>query len=187
MATKVSWKRFLILLPEARRKTAMRHKLNWMVLTAALMSCAVVARADVFNMTGGQTSLQFVTVGNPGNAADPATGSLYGSVPYTYQMGKYDVTVGQYVQFLNAVAKTDTYNLYGSYGDMATDYPTIGITRSGSSGSYSYAVTGSYSQAANCPVFDMSWFDAARFCNWLQNGQPTGRRERARPRLERTR
>jgi hypothetical protein len=48
-----------------------------MVLTVALMSCAVVARADVFNMTGGQTSLQFVTVGNPGNAADLATG--YGS------------------------------------------------------------------------------------------------------------
>ena len=98
MATKVSWKRFLILLPEAGRKTVMRHKLNWMVLTVALMSCAVVARAaDVFNMPPGQTSLQFVTVGNPGNAADPATGSLYGAVPYTYQMGKYDVTAGQYI------------------------------------------------------------------------------------------
>ena len=23
-----------------------------------------------------------------------------------------------------------------------------------------------------CPVFDVSWGDAARFCNWLQNGQP---------------
>ena len=57
---------------------------------------ATRAQADVFNMTGGQTSLQFVTVGNPGNAADPATSSLYGSVGYTYDMGKYDVTVGQY-------------------------------------------------------------------------------------------
>ncbi len=55
----------------------MRHKLNWMVLMVALMSCAVVARADVFKLTGGQTSLQFVPVGNPGNAADPATD--YGS------------------------------------------------------------------------------------------------------------
>ena len=43
----------------------------------------------------------------------------YGSVPYAYQMGKYDVTVGQYCQFLNAVAKTDTYGLYNS--DMATN------------------------------------------------------------------
>ena len=101
---------------------------------------------------------------------DGTTG--YGSVPYIYQMGKYDVTVGQYCQFLNAVAKTDTYGLYNS--GMATDYPTIGITQSGSSGNYSYSVTGSYSQAANCPIFDVSWGDAARFCNWLQNGQPTG-------------
>ena len=48
-----------------------------------------------------------------------ATAAGYGSVAYTYQMGKYDVTVGQYCQFLNAVAKTDTYGLYN--GSMATD------------------------------------------------------------------
>ena len=125
-------------------------------------SAAVAAQANV--------TMDFVTVGNPGNAADPSTG--YGAVPYTYQMGKYDVTLGQYTTFLNAVAKTDTYGLYNSY--MATNYPTVAITKSGSRGSYSYSVTGSYSQAANCPVFDVSWGDAARFCNWLQNNQPTG-------------
>ncbi len=125
-------------------------------------SAAVAAQADVI--------MDFVTVGNPGNAADPSTG--YGAVPYTYQMGKYDVTTWPVQPFLNAVAKTDTYGLY--YSGMATDYPTVGITQSGSSGSYSYSVTGSYSQAANCPVFDVTWGDAARFCNWLQNNQPTG-------------
>ena len=73
------------------------------------------------------------------------------------------------------MAKTDTYGLYNSYmAVMATDYPTAcGITQSGSPGSYSYSVTGGYSQAANCPMFDVTWGDAARFCNWLQNGQPT--------------
>ena len=76
------------------------------VLASVLMLANGVAQADVFNMPTGDTSLQFVTVGDPGNAADPSTG--YGSVGYTYQMGKYDVTVGQYCQFLNAVAKTDT-------------------------------------------------------------------------------
>ena len=86
----------------------------------------------------------------------------HGSVGYAYQMGKYDVTVGQYVQFLNAVAATDTYGLYSTY--MATQFPTLGITRSGSSGSYAYAVTGSYGQAANCPVFDVSWGDARAVC-----------------------
>jgi formylglycine-generating enzyme required for sulfatase activity len=154
-----------------------------LVLAAAALTLAVsVGRADVFNMGGtrnpttgvwtGEASLSFVTVGNPANAADPATGSLYGAVGYAYRMGTYDTTVGQYVQFLNAVAKTDTYGLYNS--DMATDFPTLGISRSGSSGSYTYAVSGSDGQAANCPVFSVSWGDAARFCNWLQNGQPTG-------------
>ncbi len=140
------------------------------VLAGVLMLADGVAQADVYNMPTGQTSLDFVTVGNPGNAADPSTG--YGAVPYTYQMGTYDVTTAQYCQFLNAVAKTDTYGLYNS--GMNTDNSYIKITRSGSSGNYSYSVTGSDSQAANCPVSNVTWGDAARFCNWLQNGQPSG-------------
>jgi formylglycine-generating enzyme required for sulfatase activity len=144
---------------------------------AFVASSFAVARADVFNMPSGQTSLQFVTVGDPGNAADTAVMTVdgttgYGSVPYVYQMGKYDVTVGQYCQFLNAVAKTDNYGLYDS--NMATSYPTISIAQNDVGGTFSYAVTGSYNQAANCPMFFVTWGDAARFCNWLQNGQPTG-------------
>jgi formylglycine-generating enzyme required for sulfatase activity len=111
-----------------------------------------------------------VPVGNPGNAADPSTG--FGSVGYSYNIGEYDVTVGQYTAFLNAVAKTDTYGLYNSY--MGTAFPTLRIQQSGSSGGYSYSVTGSDSQAANCPMFEVTWGDAARFCNWLTNNQPTG-------------
>jgi formylglycine-generating enzyme required for sulfatase activity len=160
------------------------------VSVALLLLSVISVHADVFNMPGGQTSLQFVTVGDPGNAADPATGNLYGSVPYIYQMGEYDVTVGQYCQFLNAVAKTDTYSLYNIH--MANYFSTIGIARSGSSGNYNYSVT--YSSAAwqtysdscpglypsplaaasACPITFVSWGDAARFCNWLQNSQPTG-------------
>jgi formylglycine-generating enzyme required for sulfatase activity len=147
-----------------------------LVVAVALALTAGAAQANVFNMIGGQTSLLFVPVGDPGNAADTATGSIYGSVGYAYRMGEYDVTVAQYVQFLNAVAKTDTYGLYNT--DMIL--PTFGITQSGSSGDYSYSIgpgyngTTQYSQAANCPIFAVTWGDAARFCNWLQNGQPTG-------------
>ena len=133
-----------------------------------MVTLAASARADVFNMGGGQTSFSLVPVGNPGNAND-TTG--YGSVGYNYSIDKYDVTLGQYTQFLNAVAKTDTYGLYNSY--MSTDYNTQGIQQTGSPGSYSYSVTGSNPQAANCPAFDVTWFDAARFSNWLQNGQGT--------------
>jgi formylglycine-generating enzyme required for sulfatase activity len=92
-------------------------------------------------------------------------------------MGTYDVTLAQYTAFLNAVAKTDTYGLYNQY--MGEDYPTVGISQSGSSGNYSYSVTGSAPGAANMPVYNESWLDAARFCNWLQNGQPTSGTEGA--------
>ena len=146
-------------------------KSNKLVLAVAVVLAVGPVRADVFHMSGGQNSLEFVTVGDPGNATDPSTG--YGSVGSVYQMGKYDVTVGQYCQFLNAVATTDTYGLYTP--DMATDYTHVPVARSGTPGSYSYAVGGELqAAAANCPMFDVSWGDAARFCNWLQNGQPVG-------------
>ena len=144
------------------------------LLAAALLASAVSAQAstiNVFNMPSGETSLQFVTVGDPGNLPGPATGGTLGSVPYVYKMGTYDVTVGQYCQFLNAVATTgDPYGLYNS--GMATDMPTLGIAETGSPGNGGYSVIGTYGQAANCPIFDVTWGDAARFCNWLQNGQP---------------
>ncbi|MGO9107751.1 MAG: autotransporter-associated beta strand repeat-containing protein [Thermoguttaceae bacterium] len=137
--------------------------------------CLLVLFAVVASAAHGSTiNIPLVTVGDPGNVADPLTG--YGSVPYIYEMAEYDVTVGQYCQFLNAVAKTDTYGLYnaamapGASGGI----PTFGIARSSTSGNYSYSVAGRYSQAANCPIFDVSWGDAARFVNWLQNGQPAG-------------
>jgi formylglycine-generating enzyme len=103
-------------------------------------------------------------VGDPGNAADPITG--HGAVGCTYQIGKYDVTAAQYCQFLNAVAKTDTYGLY-SPGMATGNYAACGITQTGNTGSYGYSVTGN----PNFPVNYTSWGDAARFCNWLANGQ----------------
>jgi uncharacterized repeat protein (TIGR03803 family) len=152
-----------------------RRHLRLAALIAALaLLPASLARADVFNMPAGQTSLQFVTVGDPGNAPDSATGNQYGAVPYTFNMGKYDVTLGQYVQFLNAVAASDTYHCYNSgMAGSPSQYP-FGISQVGSPGSYTYAVTGSNPQAANMPVFAVSWLDAARFCNWMQNGQLIG-------------
>ena len=36
----------------------------------------------------------------------------FGAVGYMYNIGKYEVTAGQYCEFLNKVAATDTYGLY---------------------------------------------------------------------------
>jgi sulfatase modifying factor 1 len=110
-------------------------------------------------------TIDTVTVGNAGNAND-STG--FGGVDYTYNIGTYEVSLLQYAGFLNAVAATDTYSLYNT--NLGTDLNVAGISQSGSSGSYSYSVIGD----GNRPVTWVSWFDAARFTNWLGNGQPTG-------------
>jgi formylglycine-generating enzyme required for sulfatase activity len=114
-------------------------------------------------------TIEMVTVGNPGNAAD-TTG--YGAVADSYQIGKYDVTIGQYTAFLNAVAATDTHSLYNT--SMGTDLNIAGISRAGSSGSYTYSVMDNGGNSANRPITYVSWFDSARFANWMANGQPTG-------------
>src|SRR5688500_2807729 len=99
----------------------MMNKLSRTLFLTAVISCMELAccehgLADVFNMPSGHTNLQFVPIGNPGNPGDPQEyeGSidLYGSVARHFQMGKYEVTSAQYVQFLNSVAKTDTFGLY---------------------------------------------------------------------------
>jgi formylglycine-generating enzyme len=138
-------------------------------LLLAIVLIPTAARADVLNMAGGATSLEFVAVGDPGNVADS---NGYGAVGSSFAIGKYDVTLAQYTAFLNAVAKSDPYGLYN--GHMATDYATVGIIQSGSAGNYNYSVVGTAGGAANMPVFDVSWGAAARFCNWLENGQPSG-------------
>ena len=102
----------------------------------------------------------------PATLADPATN--FGAVAYPYSMGEYDVTMGQYTAFLNAVATSgDPYGLWTVSMSSAT--PTYGITRTTTSGSFSYSLVGN---SANVPVTYVSWGDAARFVNWIQNGEP---------------
>jgi sulfatase modifying factor 1 len=145
---------------------------------AVAAAIAAVVFSAVFQPASARAvTIDLVPVGNPGNANDPDTG--IGRVTYDYQIGKYEVTIGQYAAFLNAVAKTDTYGLYDS--GMASDLNLAGISRSGAPGTYSYsaiAASGSAPyggvSAANRPIGYVSWFNAARFANWLANGQPTG-------------
>ncbi len=146
-------------------------RIHWTLILAAAMCLAVAAPAiaDVFNMPGGLTSLEFVTVGNAGNA-DDAHGDGFGGVGYIYQIGKFEVTNGQYAQFLNAVAATDTHGLYNT--NMASgSADTGGIARSGGPGSFTYSARPG---RENHPVNYVSFWDGCRFANWLHNGQPTG-------------
>jgi formylglycine-generating enzyme required for sulfatase activity len=147
---------------------------------AMMVAAGSAAQADVFHMPPGLTSLEMVTVGNPGNAGELSGSSaggygpdrLCGAVNYPYQMGKCEVTAGLYTAFLNAVAATDTYLLYNM--SMWSDAYGCQILQSGSSGGFTYSVASDW---ANRPVNFVSWGDAARFANWLTNGQPTGNQD----------
>jgi formylglycine-generating enzyme len=155
-----------------RRKRPVRAIALVMVVFVASVE---TVRADVFNMGGtrnadgtwnGLASLEMVPVGNINNTPDAATGNIYGSVDHTYAIGKYEVTAGQYCEFLNAKAQTNPYGLYNA--SMWSNTYGCKIQQTGSSGSYSYSVASDY---ANRPVNFVSFWDAARFTNWLCNGQ----------------
>jgi formylglycine-generating enzyme required for sulfatase activity len=128
-------------------------------------------------------NIETVAVGDPGNAAD-FTG--LGAVTNVFAIGKYEVTISQYATFLNSVASvtSDSYivNLWNA--NMATDLNIAGISRSGSgtlASPYSYSVIGpsgitpaGASSPGNRPISYVSWFDAARFANWMNNGATNG-------------
>ena len=136
------------------------------IIPVAFIPCAFSA-ALTATATATVTIVR-IAIGNYGNTAD-STG--YGSVSYAYDIGKTEVTNAQYVEFLNATASTvDTYGLYNM--GMATMGGTagginVGILKTGST-TFSYSVTGG---GENRPVAFVSWFDAARFSNWMTNGQ----------------
>ena len=108
----------------------------------------------------GWVNIDYIAVGDPGNPVDPAWG--FGAVPNEYKIARYAVTNSQYAEFLNAKAATDPYSLYNP------GMSSHGITQSGSAGSFTYGVTPGFESQ---PVVFVSWFDAARFVNWLANGQ----------------
>ncbi len=116
-------------------------------LLAALASSALLAtaQADTFGSGGNQFDIDFVTVGNPGNPADN-TGfpKPAGSVGYEYRIGKYEISRSM-VEKANAQSAADAAPLNLSLADM-TLYGGNGPDK---------------------PATGVSWFDAARFVNYL--------------------
>ncbi|KKL16007.1 hypothetical protein LCGC14_2499890, partial [marine sediment metagenome] len=142
-------------------------------MKAGSILCVVAAGAIlVLGSAASAVNMETVPVGNIGNTDDTHSGG-YGAVDYEYRIGRYEVTAGQYTEFLNAVAGTDTYGLYSS--NMWSNFYGCKIERYAGSGTpgdpYEYQVAADW---ANRPVNFVSWGDAARFANWLHNDQRSG-------------
>ena len=114
------------------------------VAAGALASLAAPSYAGIVNFGSGanQFGMEFVTIGNLGNAAD-TTGvpNSVGAVGYTYDIGKFEVSR----------AMVTAYNATPGVVQITLDSMT-GFTDG----------TG-----ANRPATGISWNEAARFVNWL--------------------
>lgn len=95
--------------------------------------------ADTFGTGANQFTIDFTTIGNPGNAADPLTffgspgGFGYGSVGYSYRIGTYAISQNQI--------------------DKAT---ASGLQN---------VVAGAW--RGDQPAANMTWYESAAFVNWL--------------------
>ena len=114
-----------------------------MVLTVMVCAMALVNFASADTIRG--IDIDFVNIGHAGNAADfPNSPVNFGAVGYDYQIGKYAVTNAQWDAFTAAAGA-----------------PT------GTDGGYSL---GSYWTGSQKPTNNISWYEAAQFCNYLTSG-----------------
>ena len=122
------------------------------------------------------STIEWVAIGDAGNFGGPqidtASGpETLGAVDYEYRIGKYEVTNAQYVEFLNAKDRNGANSL-SLYSASMTSQASGGINfDSGAAAGSMYSVKAG---SANHPVNYVNWYDAARFANWLNNGQGSG-------------
>jgi len=118
----------------------MKQILLLTLLALGYQTASATSLLETFGTGANAFTMEFVTIGNPGNAAD-TTGSPNpaGSVAYTYNLGKYEVS-------RDMITKA---NSAGSLGITLLD-----ITNYGGNG-------------VNKPATGVSWDEAATYVNWL--------------------
>ena len=120
-------------------------------------------------------TVDWATVGNAGN---PANVNGWGAVSDTFLISAIETTNTQYAEFLNTVDRSGL-NPNGVYDPMMGSDSLGGISfNSGAPSGAKYAVKAGApagspagTSYAQMPVVFVTWFSAARFTNWLQNGQ----------------
>ena len=118
----------------------MKHILLLTLLSLGYQSASAITVIENFGSGDNAFTMEFVTIGNPNNAAD-TTGSPNpaGSVPYIYNLGKYEVS-------RDMITKA---NAAGSLGITLADMTSYG------------------GNGVNRPATGISWYEAARYVNWL--------------------
>jgi sulfatase modifying factor 1 len=110
------------------------------VLSISMFASYVQAGVVSFGSGANQFAMEFVTIGNPGNAPD-TTGAPNpaGAVGYTYGIGKFEVSRDMITKFNGSQSLQITLQDMTFYGGNGANKPATGV----------------------------SWNEAARFVNWL--------------------
>ena len=118
----------------------MKQILLLTLLVLGCQSASAQSLLQTFGSGANQFTMEFVTIGNPNNAAD-TTGSPNpaGSVAYTYSLGKYEVS-------RDMITKA---NAAGSLGITMLDMRDLG------------------GNGVNKPAAGVTWYEAAKYVNWL--------------------
>jgi formylglycine-generating enzyme required for sulfatase activity len=90
-----------------------------LVAVGLICSASATTITDTFGTGANQFTIDFTTIGNPGNAAD-TTG--YGAVGYSYRIGTYDISQNQ----LQAAASASGQNFGG--GAWSGDQPAANVS-----------------------------------------------------------
>jgi len=118
-------------------------------LLLASSATAATAHVVAFGSGANQFSMEFVPIGNPNNPPDamgnPIPPHPTGSVAYVYSMGKFEVS-------RDMVAKA---TIAGGLGITLADMTEFGADANG----------------VNRPATGVTWYEAARFVNWLNTSQ----------------
>ena len=110
------------------------------LLALGYQTASATSLLETFGSGANQFSMEFVTIGNPNNAADTTgTPNPAGSVAYIYNLGKHEVS-------RDMITKA---NAAGSLGITLYDMSSYG------------------GNGVNRPATGVSWYEAATYVNWL--------------------
>lgn len=143
--------------------------LNARAFASSMAFALVSLAATAFGVT-----IDYTSVNDAGNTANT---NGWGAVSDVFKISKYETSNTQYVDFLNKVDAAGT-NPNGVYNAQMGSDSLGGITfNAGGSSGAKYSVKSGLSPNnvayTDMPVLFTTWFSAARFTNWLQNGQQT--------------
>lgn len=141
-----------------------------------------LAAAPVVSVSHG---IEFVTVGDPGNAGYPESTADWtgdydrrgrGAVGYEYRIGRTEITSGQWMEFLNAFAPRPiaprVLELLGNHNDFYFGPNWSGAQRVDADPvqrTARYELRTDTPDAAHVPVWGIGWRMAAMYTNWLHN------------------